>query len=273
MLINPSSSIDLHTLPGTMFHNSYLKRLSLWRCAVAPREAIEWPSLTELRINHVELQQHVGSKNLYELWVSDPEGGVDEPLLQISAPYLHTLSVFLYAKGRKLCLENTSSLVRATIDFAGSDWDIEAEEVMNTAKELLENIKHVKVVELGSGYSEVLHWMASNGYRFPQSARTYPEDDLDCELLHLKTITIKDFVDPNLVGEPMLTLAWILLKKTPTLENGSSYGRDCHIFIRTFCRRALQVSVQDSANATELSKIFYKSSNPSQLMFICRHCS
>ncbi|GFQ06991.1 putative F-box/LRR-repeat protein at3g28410 [Phtheirospermum japonicum] len=45
-----------------------------------------------------------------------------------------------------------------------------------------------------------------------------PKADLDRDLLHLKTITIKDFIDPNLVGEPMLTLARILLKKAPALE-------------------------------------------------------
>ncbi|KAL3619062.1 hypothetical protein CASFOL_036632 [Castilleja foliolosa] len=42
-------------------------------------------------------------------------------------------------------------------------------------------------------------------------------DDLDCDLLHLKTVRLK-YADPNLSSEPMLTVARILLKRAPALE-------------------------------------------------------
>ncbi|GFP79976.1 putative F-box protein at1g49610 [Phtheirospermum japonicum] len=289
LLFNCLSSTNLYLLPRMMFHNPYLERLMLRRCVVAPRRTIDWRSLTELQIERSELQQHVidkilsgcpvlyrlvlkccwgfnrlevDSKSVYKLAVCDPEDGVDEPLLQISAPYLHTLWVCLHAEGRKLRLKNISSLVRATIDIHVSDWNIESEEVVNHVKELLGNIRHVKVVETGDGYSQILPWMALDGCRFPQSDRTclivnalveklsiygilrllesspnlealviegldfydepisFPDKpfDLDCDLLHLKTITINDFIDSDLVGEPMLSLARILLKRTPALE-------------------------------------------------------
>ncbi|KAL3620517.1 hypothetical protein CASFOL_035429 [Castilleja foliolosa] len=284
-------SCDHCTLPRTMFQSAYLKRLKLRGCVVEPWGTIEWPSLTELSIEDSELQQpamekmlsgcpalhclvledcrgfnrlEVSSKSLYELRVSDPKEYEDdnEPLLQISAPYLHTLSVTLYPKGRKLCLENTPSLVKATIEFVACGWDTGIEEVMDHVEELLEKICHVKVVDLRCNFIEVLSWVATNDYRFPQSARTslsveaptvkcsihvlvgllesspnlealviegchtdwepctYLDSklDLECDLLHLKSIVIKDFTGPNLVGEPMLTLARILLNKLPELD-------------------------------------------------------
>ncbi|KAL3620484.1 hypothetical protein CASFOL_035396 [Castilleja foliolosa] len=281
-----------YTLPQTMFQSAYLKRLTLRGCVMAPLGTIGWPLLTELSILYSELQQHVvdkilsgcpvlhclvlndcwgfsrlelSSKSLYELEVSDshPEecggDGVYEPLLQISAPYLHTLSVTLYPKERKLCLENTPSLVRATFEFLYWDND---EEVISNAMELLEKIRHVKVVDLGCNYMEVLSLLAINDYRFPQSARTYlllhaplvnccrhalvgllesspnlealviegsefigepctcldSKTDLDCDLLRLKSIVIKDCMGVNVVGEQMLMLARILLNKAPALE-------------------------------------------------------
>ncbi|KAL3620504.1 hypothetical protein CASFOL_035416 [Castilleja foliolosa] len=282
-----------YRLPQTMFQSAYLKRLKLRGCIVAPWGTIEWPSLTDLRIKKSELQQHVvekmlsgcpvlrclvlkrcwgfnrldvSSKSLYELRVSDPEGPDEddielEPFLQISAPYLHTLWVSLDPCCRKLSLENTSSLVRATIDIVGIDWN--DAKIMSHAKEILKKIRHVKVVDLRFGYIEVLCCLPINRCRFPQSARTclsveastvecsihvlvallksspnlealviqgstttgeHPHNckdlkiALDCDLLHLKSIVIKDFIDPTLDGEPMLTLARILLNKAPALE-------------------------------------------------------
>ncbi|KAL3619061.1 hypothetical protein CASFOL_036631 [Castilleja foliolosa] len=43
-------------------------------------------------------------------------------------------------------------------------------------------------------------------------------DDLDCDLLHLKTVRLLKYADPNLSSEPMLTVARILLKRAPALE-------------------------------------------------------
>ncbi|KAL3620487.1 hypothetical protein CASFOL_035399 [Castilleja foliolosa] len=283
---------DFYKLPQTIFQSGYVKQLTLRGCTVAPRGTIEWPSLTKLHIEDAELQQHViekilsgcpvlhclvleycrgfnrlevCSKSLYELRVSDSVyyDFFDRPLLQISAPYLHTLSVFLNPKGNKLlCLENISSLVRASIDFSEYSCNTFSAEVMSNAMELLEKIRHVKVVDLGYGYIAVLSSVAINDFRFSQSARaclsvdiptimcsihvlvgilesspnleslaieTYDNSgglctcldsktDLDFDLLHLKTIIIKDYSSPNCVGELMLMLARILLNKTPALE-------------------------------------------------------
>ncbi|GFP79982.1 F-box/LRR-repeat protein at3g03360 [Phtheirospermum japonicum] len=284
------SELDMYSLPQTMFHNSNVKRLYLRGCVLAPLRTIEWRSLTELTIGWVELQQHVienilsgcpalyflwlvynwgfsrlevESKSLYKLYVYDQKNGPNhiEPLLQISAPYVHNLRFSLDPNGRKLSLRNTSSLVDAAFEYIGSGWDSDTEEMMDNAKELLEKIRHVKTVTIRRGYSQVLSSLAMSGYQFPQSARTGlsvyaltekhsihgilgllesspnleslliyglgfeeepticqdPKGDLNCELLHLKTITFKDFVHPDLDGEPMLTLARILLNKAPAL--------------------------------------------------------
>ncbi|GFP79981.1 putative F-box/LRR-repeat protein at5g02700 [Phtheirospermum japonicum] len=285
------SILDSYSLPQMMFHNSNLKRLILRGCVLAPRGTIEWRSLTELRIGRVELQQHVienilsgcpvlcflwliycwgfsrlkvESKCLYKLSVCDRENELNhnEPLLRISAPYVRKLWVSLNPEGRKLSLGNTSSLVKATIDFIGSGWNIDSEEMMDNAKELLEKIRHVKTVTMRGCCIEVLSSLAMTGYQFPQSARTRlsvnaptengsidgilgllesspnlealviegsffleepaicedPKGDMNCDLLHLKTITFKKFVHPDLDGEPMLTLARILLNKAPALS-------------------------------------------------------
>ncbi|KAL3653057.1 hypothetical protein CASFOL_002738 [Castilleja foliolosa] len=42
--------------------------------------------------------------------------------------------------------------------------------------------------------------------------------DLDCDLLHLKTVIITEFADPPSGGEPMLTVVRTLLKRATTLE-------------------------------------------------------
>ncbi|KAL3620498.1 hypothetical protein CASFOL_035410 [Castilleja foliolosa] len=59
-----------------------------------------------------------------------------------------------------------------TIDFVGIGWD--DAEMMSHAKEILEKIRHVKVVDLRFGYIEVYYFrgLIYTDYRFPQSART-----------------------------------------------------------------------------------------------------
>ncbi|KAL3653042.1 hypothetical protein CASFOL_002723 [Castilleja foliolosa] len=42
--------------------------------------------------------------------------------------------------------------------------------------------------------------------------------DLDCELLHLKSVRINEFADPAFDGEPMLTVVRTLLKRATVLE-------------------------------------------------------
>ncbi|KAL3620489.1 hypothetical protein CASFOL_035401 [Castilleja foliolosa] len=252
---------QMYTLPRTMFRSAHLKRLTLRGCVVAPLGAIEWPSLTELSIEHSKLEQHVmdemlsgcpvlrclvliycwgftrlevSSKSLYELRVSDPEhndGELLEPILQISAPYLHNLSVTLCPKERKLCLENTSSLVKATLDFVIGDWE-SYEERISEAKELFEKIRLSRWFIWGISSwtcllesspkleSLVIKGSGSETYWGPCTCID-SKTDLDCDLLHLKSIVITDFTVPNptrVVGEPMLTLARILLNRAPALE-------------------------------------------------------
>ncbi|KAL3620520.1 hypothetical protein CASFOL_035432 [Castilleja foliolosa] len=43
-------------------------------------------------------------------------------------------------------------------------------------------------------------------------------DDLACDLQHLKTVELTNYADPNLNGEPLLTMGRILLKRATTLE-------------------------------------------------------
>ncbi|KAL3620458.1 hypothetical protein CASFOL_035370 [Castilleja foliolosa] len=44
------------------------------------------------------------------------------------------------------------------------------------------------------------------------------KNDLECDLLNLKTVRLLDFADPNHAGEPMLTIARTLLKRATILE-------------------------------------------------------
>lgn len=49
-------------------------------------------------------------------------------------------------------------------------------------------------------------------------------DNLNCDLLHLKTVEFLDFFDSKNRGEPTLTLARILLKRAPVLERMAIRG-------------------------------------------------
>ncbi|KAI3471659.1 hypothetical protein Pfo_028309 [Paulownia fortunei] len=210
----------------------------------------------------------IDSQSLHELTITDRKEGNVESLLEISAPYIHSLWISLYPKGRKLRLTNISSIVRAGIDFNGFDSDAGSVKVMSYTKELFENLQHVKELELGRGCIEVLSMLAVKGWQLPQSSRGYlivnasrdkqsipgilgllesspkletlvvngsydpyeasatcspaasylKKGDLNCDLLHLRTVNITSFADPDLAGEPMLTLVQLLLKRAKVLE-------------------------------------------------------
>ncbi|KAI3471576.1 hypothetical protein Pfo_028226 [Paulownia fortunei] len=287
---------DLYVLPQMMYSNSSLRWLSVRGCVMAPRRTIEWGSLTRLYLEKVELHQRViekiltgcpvlydlilkacwgfhclmiDSKCLHELTITDRKEGNVESLLEISAPYIHSLWISLYPKGRKLRLTNISSIVRAGIDFNGFDCDAGSVNAMSYTKELFENLQHVKKLELGRGCIVVLSILAVKGWQLPQSTRGYlivnasrdkqsipgivgllesspkletlvvngsyddpyeasatcspaasclKKGDLNCDLLHLRTINITSFADPDLAGEPMLTLVQLLLKRAKVLE-------------------------------------------------------
>ncbi|KAL3655169.1 hypothetical protein CASFOL_000955 [Castilleja foliolosa] len=49
-------------------------------------------------------------------------------------------------------------------------------------------------------------------------------DDLACDLQHLKTVELTNYADPNLSGEPLLTMGRILLKRATALEKMVLYS-------------------------------------------------
>ncbi|KAK6156553.1 hypothetical protein DH2020_010801 [Rehmannia glutinosa] len=243
---------DLYMLPQMMYCNSSLTRLTLQGCIMAPRTTIDWKSLTKLDLSCVELRQHVvenilsscpvlislslmefwgfnclevHSQSLGELIIRYWKDWNSESLLEISAPNLHYLEVSLYAIGRKLRLTNISSLVDAYINFDDFDGDASRPvNMMSYMKELLENLQHVKKLELGLG--------CFHGY--PTCS---PKGDLNCDLLHLKTVDIRCFADDRLDGEPMLTLVQLLLKRARVLrkmvivDENESIGSDVYFKI------------------------------------------
>ncbi|GFP99790.1 putative F-box/LRR-repeat protein at5g02930 [Phtheirospermum japonicum] len=312
------SSAHLYTLPQVLYSNSSLRYLHLEQCVVAPRRTINWRSMTALCIQGAELDEHVihkvlsGCPVLRRLWLmecwgferldlysesldmlkitdtEDKNGGA--PLLEISAPYLRTLSIDFNPVRRKLQLTNVPSLVSVSIHF---DVFGNSVEVMNNTVELFENIWHVKDLKLEGAcvevcidaliffdvvdkrmtifhslsHMQVVSELVVHGQRLPQSRRDFlrldtsreedcipgilgllesspnldtllimsyeycnsyetsvrpwgpiARDDLNCDLLNLKTIRLFDCADPNLGGEPMLTIARILLKRATSLE-------------------------------------------------------
>ncbi|GFP95297.1 ATP-dependent DNA helicase pif1 [Phtheirospermum japonicum] len=231
---------DLNTL--VVYSDSSLRYLVLEQCVIAPRRTIDWRSMTGLWIKRAELEEHI----------SDPEdknGGA--PLLEISTPYLRTLSIEFNPIGRKMQLTNVPSL-----DSVGIHFDLfgNSVEVMNNMVEIFENIRHVKDLKLEGACVEVVSELVVHGQRLPQSRRDFlrldtlredcihgilgllesssnldtlllescgsrdfyeesvrpwgpiARDDLNCDLLNLKTIRLFDYADPNLGGEPMLTI-------------------------------------------------------------------
>ncbi|KAL3620480.1 hypothetical protein CASFOL_035392 [Castilleja foliolosa] len=280
----------LYTIPEVMYSCQSFTRLCLQECIFAPIKAIDWKSLTELFIEDVELQDHViqmilsgcpvlrslhltdcwgykylniDSQSLQELKLQESEVNYTGTLLEISAPYLHSLCILFFPIDIKTVqLKNIRSLVRAYIHL---DQCHITEKVMNDTMRLFERIHHVKELVIGCFCVKVLSSMVSVGLKLPQSRResltinttrrdsncisgilglleTSPyletlvvqspdsikeprrdfrpvaKDDLSCDLSHLKTVTIKNYADPYFDGEPMLTLARILLKRATALE-------------------------------------------------------
>ncbi|CAH9140416.1 unnamed protein product [Cuscuta epithymum] len=285
-------SEDFYILPEMMYSNSFLTSLSLDGCILDPERPIQWPSLTSIEISDVHLPQHVlemilsgcpvlnsmnlsgcrgftcldiNSNGLYNLRVENFEDEEQEsdPFLQISAPYLKSLSISLYPVEKKLKLTNLSSLVSAEFYFCEHMWSLPSE-VLSNAKEYFENIHHAKELVLGSGPVKALAELVMNGWQLPKSrlrcltinvlcdaVRIVPgilgllesspdletliidsidpynwdenwlppeKCDLDSDLLHLKTVKMYYLANPTVGGEPMLTLARILLKRATILE-------------------------------------------------------
>ncbi|KAL3620478.1 hypothetical protein CASFOL_035390 [Castilleja foliolosa] len=199
-----------YTLPQVLYSNSSLKCLCLKRCIVAPPLKIEWPCLTGLAIFEVELPEDViheillgcpvlctltlnscwgfkrldlNLKTLRVVLVHDSEDTKNKvDLLEIWAPYVHSLDVSFSSVEKKLKLINVQSLVKADIRYTEYDNSVE---VMNNSMELLEKTLHAKELIIRSGFIEVLSEMVVHGFRLPQSKR-------DC--LVLETLSDEDSI-------------------------------------------------------------------------------
>ncbi|CAH9079016.1 unnamed protein product [Cuscuta europaea] len=284
-------SEEFYTLLELMYSNSSLTSLSLRGCILDPTGTIQWSSLTKLQISEVDLPQPVvekilsgcpvlnylqlcecwgftclsiASRNLCKLWVQDPESEETKQVLQISAPYVKSLILWVTLEETQLKLINISSAVDVLFCFTGFLSDLPSDNVLSNTKEFFQNIQHITKLRLGPGPVKALAALVLDGWQLPQNrlrcltidmvcdaAETIPgilglleasphldkliidsidpyvldEDwvppakgDLDCDLLHLKTIRMSNLANPNLGGEPMLTLARIFLKRATALE-------------------------------------------------------
>ncbi|KAL3620476.1 hypothetical protein CASFOL_035388 [Castilleja foliolosa] len=281
--------IYFYTPPRVLYSSSSLTYLWLQRCIVAPQLKIEWPCLTRLAFEDVELHDDViqeillgcpvlcrlelrhcwgfkrldiNSESLHELMVYDSKDKSKIDLLEISAPCIRSLDVSFSPVEKKLQLLNVQSLVTADIHFTVCDDSLE---VVYTTLELLQKVQHAEELILGGLFVEVLSRSVLRGLRLPQSKHTFlgletsrdmksipgilgllesspllntlliesvdsnyekpvrawvpdEKNDLECDLLNLKTVRLLDFADPNHAGEPMLTIARTLLKRATTLE-------------------------------------------------------
>ncbi|CAH9078988.1 unnamed protein product [Cuscuta europaea] len=174
--LNTSFREHCYTLGEIMYCNSSLTSLSLEGCILVPERTIEWSSLTKLQISSVDLPQcvvekilsgcpvlnsldlshcwgftclEINSKNLCELRVWESEHGSD-PFLQISAPYIKDLNLWLSSVQRQFKLKNISSLVSSTFNHSDLSGHLTSEDVRNM-KEVFEKIHHVKKLDLGPG--------------------------------------------------------------------------------------------------------------------------
>ncbi|KAL8516525.1 hypothetical protein ACS0TY_014969 [Phlomoides rotata] len=201
---------DFYMPPQAMYSCPSLTKLHVRGCIMDFKTTIEWRSLTYLHLHIVHLDQHlideilstcpvlytlyiekchgfdrmeINSPSLHSLSIAHFEYN-DSPPLKISAPYIHKLEISLPMVGRKLQVENTSSLVRADIDYQGFTWHTSFVEVMNGASELLESVQHVKELHVGLEFIKVVAMMALIDWQFPQSRRELLIVAFDSEYEH-----------------------------------------------------------------------------------------
>ncbi|KAL3653034.1 hypothetical protein CASFOL_002715 [Castilleja foliolosa] len=200
----------------------------------------------------------VKSQNLYELKVHDRGDRENGSLLEISAPHVHTLDILFNPVVVKLVLRETKSLDSVEIDYTDSELILmkviniteKLFEILRDVKELKLGWHYFKVLSALvidgwqlpvsrrksltvfthsddeyniSGifallkFSPNLESLVIEGFA-PEEEIWDEADDLDCDLVNLKTVRISDFADPVSDGEPMLTVARNLLKRATSLE-------------------------------------------------------
>lgn len=168
-----------YKLPKVMYSWPSLTSLNLIGCNMSYERTIEWKSLTDLCLLRVMLDQRlvdemlsscpvlnslklescwgfnrleVNLRCLHHLHLTIDETEKEDPLLEISAPYLSSLNIIVFGQGRKFWLRNISSVVTSTIDFwAGGS----AVVVMAYAKEFLQHFKHVNDLDIHGSCFEV----------------------------------------------------------------------------------------------------------------------
>ncbi|KAG5516754.1 hypothetical protein RHGRI_037481 [Rhododendron griersonianum] len=177
---------DYYLIPELLYTNSSFKALQFSECKVMPKGVVCWHSLKKLSIGRAELSEdviqkilagspvleilelnycygfnrvHVSDASLKKLilrdgdYDHDDDDGGHHPVLEISAPHLHSLEI-TGDLGRKICrLGDVSSLVDANISFrrwhryyCSDDYKVHT----NMFARLLQSLVHVKKITLGS---------------------------------------------------------------------------------------------------------------------------
>lgn len=168
---------ETYELPDVLYSCFSVVKLSLRRCLFGSVEKIEWPCLSVLTLERVELTDdimkeifrgspaleflelfscrgveniEVNSRNMREMLIgcdSSVAGDLDPHLLvKVSAPYLRVLRLVGDWTAKKVRLLNVSSLVEANLKFLENiHWfDIHSFGTQSSLlRELLEDLKHV----------------------------------------------------------------------------------------------------------------------------------
>ncbi|GFP84214.1 putative F-box/LRR-repeat protein at5g02930 [Phtheirospermum japonicum] len=237
---------ELYGLPETMYSNSSLTWFSVHGCIMDTLTTIEWQSLTWLCINDSELSQHVienilsGCPVLHTLYLEECSGFNCLDVKNIKSLVSAKIDFHDFWSGllvEDVGISTTKELFEIFKDVKELKlgWEyfkVLSALVVNGWQLPVSRRKCLTVNSFGgdehniSGifallkYSPNLERLAIEGFE-PEGLETWDKTatgDLDCDLLHLKTVKISEFADPTFGGEPMLTVARTLLKRATVLE-------------------------------------------------------
>ncbi|CAH9069490.1 unnamed protein product [Cuscuta epithymum] len=192
---------------GGFLHISapYIKDLNLWFSAV--RRQIKFKDISSLISAHIDFSE--------PFWDSFWDLVISEDVLS------NTKEIFENIHHVKE-LELGHELLKALAALVLNGWHL--------PKYKLRCLKVELVCEAGQTISGIFSVLESSpdietlvlySYDFEALDHDWTpiaRDNLVCDLWHLKTIKMSRLADPELAGDPMLTLARILLKSTPVLE-------------------------------------------------------